>query len=213
MVAQVYWERITIWYTTIKLDKIQVNNNLKRVIVNLSSTVPRNEHELQKIPLKKGLYLYFFFAYFMFFGAGMGLLGGIWNIIYTEDLKLGIFQAFFGTGFFIFLGLVPFYLPARKKLQLRKIAFQNGELTEAVVTKHYRKFVAWKSGRDWMIDATVILENGKKITGTLQTSNSQLARNLRPGTKLQALCVKNESIVFLPLEIGMQISISKNNTI
>lgn len=178
------------------------------MLINLSPTTPRSPDELKTIPLKKGLQIYFFFAYFMFVGAGMGLLSGILNIIYMGDWKLGTFQALFGTGFFIFLGLVPFYVPARKKLQLRQAAFQNGELAEAVVTRQYRKFVAWKSGRDWMIDATVILENGKKIIGTLQTTKSQLAQSLKPGTKIQALCVKNQNIVFLPLEIGIQINIS-----
>jgi hypothetical protein len=180
------------------------------MLITLSSTTPRTSDELKAIHIKKGLGIYFFFAYFMFVGAAMGLISGILNIIYMGDWRLGIFQALFGTGFFIFLGLVPFYLPARKKLQLREAAFQNGELTEAIVTRQYRKFVAWKSGRDWMVDVTVILENGKKIVGTLQTSKSSLAQSLKPGTKIQALCVKNQAIVFLPLEIGMQISISES---
>ena len=176
------------------------------MIITLSPTVPRLEDELKKIPLKKGLRLYFFFAYFMFVVAGFALLSGILNSIYMSDWKIGIFQAVFGTGFFIFLGLVPFYRPAQKKLRLRQIAFQYGELTEAVVTKQYRKFIAWKSGRDWMIEAVVVLKNGKKITGTLQTARYQLGKSLKPGTKLQALCVKDQEIIFLPLEIGVQIA-------
>jgi hypothetical protein len=177
------------------------------MIIKLSSTIPRSREELQKVPLKKGLRLYFFFAYFLFGAAGLGFLSGILNIIYTNNWKLGIVQMIFGTGFLIFLGLVPFYRPARKKLHLRSIAFERGELTEATVTRQYRKFVAWKSARDWMIDAVVIFEDGKKIIGTLQTPKYQLGNSLKPGTKLQALCVKDQYIVFLPLEIGAQISL------
>ncbi len=74
------------------------------MIIKLSSSLPRSLEELKKVPLKKGLRLYFFFAYFLFGAAALGFLSGILNIIYTNNWKLGIVQMIFGTGFPAFRG-------------------------------------------------------------------------------------------------------------
>lgn len=192
----------------IQFSHLSTSHTLTHMLITLSATIPRPAEELKQIPFKKGLRLYFFFAYFLFVTAGLGLLSGTLNIIYMSNWKIGIGQAFVGTALFTALGLVPFYLPSRKKLLLRRAAFEYGELAEARVTKQYRKFVAWKSARDWMIDAEIIMSNGKKITGSLQTSKYQLGKSLSPGTKLQALWVKNQGIIFLPLEIGVQVTLA-----
>jgi hypothetical protein len=178
------------------------------MIVKLSTTLPRSQKEIDGIPLKKGLRHYFFIAYAMFITAGLGFLSGVLNMIYIGNWLLAFFQALVGTGVFTLLGLIPFYLPAQKKLQLRTIAFQKGSLTDAIIVRIDRTFVAWKSARDWLVEAEVILPNGKKLTGTLQTGSRQLVKNLQIGTRIQALCCESESIIFLPLEIGMQVSLS-----
>ena len=178
------------------------------MIITIAPTTPRAQNELEKIPLKKGLRGYFFIAYLMFLGALLGLLSGILNMIYLSDFITGPLKAVFGAGFFFSAGYFLFLRPARRRLSLRQAAFEHGTLTEAVITKQSRTFIFWKSSRDWVIEAETILENGKRITGFLQTPRYQLAKNLKPGTKIQALYVKNQNILFLPLEMGIQVSIT-----
>lgn len=171
--------------------------------ISLSSKTPRDLSALKAdVDLKKYLKPYYIMGiYFLGALVLLTLMVGF----YDPSWLLGVMfvdAVIFLFAYFLFIN------PARTRLRNRESAFLNGELMTATVTKKSRVFVAWKSWRDYALDAEFMLADGNKKSGRLKTPKREVADSFAEGDSIQVLYDKNTGMLLFPAELGLEIEIA-----
>jgi len=175
--------------------------NLKQV--KLLHRVPRHLKDIKhQVNLRKGLNVYFMFAFSMFAFAIILLLTAIF--LPGQPYEVRVYQGLFGPLFLGAFGLT-FYMPARKRLKNRINCFINGNLVMVQVISHGRVFVPYKSFRDYSVEAVYTTEEGKKIKGVIQKSSPDFHEQFPIGSEIQGMFDGITESLFLPAEIDVEV--------
>lgn len=146
--------------------------------IDLKTRPPRDLKTIQReIDLRAGLWVYRFFGYAFAIGAVV-VAGSSFMPPYEPGL---IVVRVFG-GLFVFGGLAVLLLRSSQRTYRSRVrALRDGVMVHATVVRHSRKFVFWKSKRDYVV-AVDFEHNGAHQSARIQSSNADLLEALPPGS-------------------------------
>jgi hypothetical protein len=121
-----------------------------------------------------------------------------------HEAGLIIFKIITGVGLF---GTLSFILlrSATQRQRERLQAFRKGIIIEGTVTKHGRRFVFWKSSRDYTVTVEISLDDNTTISATVQGSNGLIHKKNPLQSKILAFVDMTSESIFIPAEIGVEI--------
>jgi len=169
--------------------------------ISISNNTPRDIKQLKlTLNLKKGLGGYYFFGYFFMFAFFLPALSYL--IISREFSFPLIFQLIICNLISVFVGFIIFKNVDKRYLK-RLNAFVYGQICNAKVISHERRFVFWKSTRDYSVTVELINTNGEIQHEIIQSSNSYLHKQLPVGSEINGLIDLKTKFVFFPIELGV----------
>jgi hypothetical protein len=150
---------------------------------------------------KKGLRVYYFFGTFFSLGTVMLILS-----VFLPPYEAGLilFKIIAGLGLF---GTMSFILlgTAIQRHRERLQAFSEGMILEGTVTEHGRKFVFWKSSRDYTVTVEIWLDDNTTISATVQYPDVEIHKKNPLQSSTPAFVDTTSNSVFIPAEIGVEI--------
>jgi len=166
----------------------------------ISAQVPRHAKDFKnQIPFNHGLVPYFFFGgLFMLFAiiptVTLLISGGIHFI---NPLPLIVSLLLFEA-----LGILIVYIGIRKRKN-RITTFEQGVAVSGEVIKQGRKFVFWKSWRDYIVKVKYEIGEGKYKECTLCSSQNNFHTQMPLNSKHIGFWAVETGSAFFPIELGV----------
>jgi hypothetical protein len=179
--------------------------------ITIPNKPPRDfKKENIKIPFQKGLIGYYFYGSIL-----TGLMLMVFSLLWMGPHEPGLITFKISASFCS--GLIGFLMikSAHKKYISRINAFKNGEILTGKIINHGRKFVPWKSFRDYTVTVEIKMKNSETnqaensiIQHVIQSSRDTLHDELPVGSQTAVLFDGNSGGIFVPIEVGIEVSIS-----
>jgi hypothetical protein len=173
-----------------------------KIMITVPYNPPREPARFKDLmDFKNGLRVYYFFGSFFSLATVMLMLSAF---LPPHEAGLIIFKIIAGVGLFGTLSFILLRTAAqrhRKRLQ----AFRKGMILEGTVTKHGRKFVFWKSSRDYTVTVEILLDDNTTISTIVQGPDGVIHKKNPLQSKIPAFVDTTSESVFIPAEIGVEI--------
>jgi hypothetical protein len=180
---------------------------MKSTSITLSRAVPRDEEEIRSvIPLRKGLTVSYAFAVFFMIASLVPLIA--YHLI--DEGPFDTLMTIYCFAFLIVADLIGVFIFVRThvKYTRRLNALVKGIPVAGTVEKQERKFVFWKSNKDYVLVVKFNIDDKNSIHSKVCSGDTNFHLNNPEGKQLTGFYDAETKAAFFPVEIGMEILIS-----